>query len=671
MCGIVGCFADRAFLRNGSDVLARMVEAIGHRGPDSAGVSLGERAALGHARLAIIGLADGAQPMAMDEPPLWISFNGEIFNHVELREELTARGHRFRTASDTEVILHLYAETGADCVNRLNGDFAFALWDARRQRMMLARDRMGVRPLFYTWHNGALLFASEIKALLQVPGTSVGIDQVALDQIFTLWAPIPPRTPFRDILELPPAHVMLIDGDGMRIRRYWQLAFPDRDEQPDTRSEADLAREARALLDDATRIRLRADVPVGSYLSGGLDSAIVSTLAARHAAAGLRTFSITFASAEHDESAQQAEMVRALGSRHSAVSCDEADIAAVFPEVVWHTERPVIRTAPAPMYLLSRLVRNEGYKVVLTGEGADEVFAGYDIFKEAAVRRFCARQPSSTRRTKLLGRLYPYLHGLQQLNAETRAACFGIGSDALDDPLFSHRLRLRSTAGAKMFFSADLRDALAGYDATEEMASLLPRDFRRWHPLHQAQYIEATWLLPGYILSSQGDRMAMAHGVEGRFPFLDHRVVEFAARVPPGLQLRTLREKHLLRLAAADLLPPAIAARPKQPYRAPDSRSFAGPSTPDYVAEMLSPRYVREVGLFNPASVERLAVKSQNLQTQGFRDNAAFVGILSTQLWHAIFTGATSKPGSIGHADTRRTDPRVHRREFPLWRHSA
>lgn len=678
MCGIVGYFADRPPPDDGAMLIARMLDAVRHRGPDGAGVYVDDRVGLGHARLAIVDLTDGAQPMAIADPELWISFNGEIFNHIELRAELAARGRRLRTASDTEVILHLYAEMGPDCVDRLNGDFAFALWDPARGRLMLARDRMGVRPLFYTARGEMLFFASEVKSLLTVPGIKAEMDPLALDQIFTLWAPIAPRTPFRDVFELPPAHVMLVDRNGLCTRRYWQMQFPDRDDRPPPASEDALKQEALALLDDATRIRLRADVPVGAYLSGGLDSAITATLATRHLASPLHTFSITFDSPEHDESAEQAAMVRALGTRHAAVACAGGDIAAEFPEVIRHTERPVIRTAAAPMYLLSRLVRETGYKVVLTGEGADEVFAGYDIFKEAAVRRFCARQPASTRRMRLLRRLYPYLPGHQQLNARTLLAFFGAGGDAPDDPLFSHRVRLRSTAGAKLFFSADLAATLAGYDAAEEMAGLLPADFRRWHPLHQAQYIEFTWLLPGYILSSQGDRMAMAHGVEGRFPFLDHRVAEFAARVPPQLQLRTLREKHLLREATAHLLPPEIANRAKQPYRAPDSQSFAGPAAPDYVAEVLSTQSVRETGLFNPATVERLAAKCRDRQTQGFRDNAAFVGILSTQLWHAAFTAsaahgaaAATNPGSTYHADHRRPDQGLHRRELPVRRHSA
>ena len=637
MCGFSGYLGS---IRDGRVLLERMTAAIAHRGPDEHGIFTTPEAGLGHVRLSIVGLGDGQQPMSDASGDLTIAFNGEIFNYVELRDELRARGRRFRTSSDTEVILHLYEEMGENCVSVLNGDFAFALWDARRRRMMLARDRMGVRPLFHTMHGGTLYFASEIKALLEVPGLSAALDPIALDQIFTLWAPIAPRTPFRDIHELEPAHVMIADQSGVTTRAYWRLQYPDRDQPPAYTDERQAAEELRALLTDATRIRMRADVPVGAYLSGGLDSSIVSALAAGMTQQGLRTFSVTFDSAEHDESAFQEEMATALGTRHGAVACRGGDIARVFPDVIRFTERPVIRTAPAPLYQLSGLVREAGLKVVLTGEGADEVFAGYDIFKEARVRRFCGRQPGSHIRPHLFRKLYPYLPGLKQQSAEYLAAFFGAGDVALDDPLFSHRPRLKGTAATKMFFSGDLRAELEGYDAADELMSRLPGDFARWHTLHLAQYIEARFLLPGYILSSQGDRMAMAHGIEGRFPFLDHRLVEFAAGLPPEMKLKGLTEKHILREATKDLLPPAIGKRTKQPYRAPDSHAFSGAGELDYVREAMSEDAIAAGGLFNARAVAKLHEKCRSRPASGFRDNAAFVGILSTQLWLRTFTGS-------------------------------
>ena len=547
-------------------------------------------------------------------------------------DDLKERGHRFRTGSDTEVILAAYAEYGPDCLDQFNGDFAFALWDANTRRLMLARDRMGVRPLYYAWHNGAFYFASEIKALLSVPGMTAEIDPLALDEIFTLWGPLAPRTAFKGISELPPAHRMLIENGVPKTDAYWTLDFPDREAVSAPRRPDAVAEEVHALLADATALRLRADVPVGSYLSGGLDSAIVAALAARQVGDRLTTFSVGFESAEHDERAFQHQMVAALGTEHHEIICTGQMIAEAFPDVIEKAERPILRTAPAPLHVLSGLVRARGMKVVLTGEGADEVFAGYDIFKEAKVRRFAAHDPKSRRRALMFKRLYPYLPGLQAQNADYLAAAFGVDPKVLGDPLFSHQPRFRSTSAAKLFFSTELKRQIGDYSAADALAGQLPERFTRWHPLHQAQYLETRFLLPGYILSAQGDRVAMAHGVEGRFPFLDHRVVELAAQIPPGLKLRGLTEKHVLREAFKADLPEGIGQRTKQPYRAPDSQSFVGPDAPAYVREMLSPSAVAEAGLFNPRAAQKLVEKAGETGVDGFRDNAGFVGMLSTQL---------------------------------------
>jgi asparagine synthase (glutamine-hydrolysing) len=629
-----------------------MIGAIRHRGPDAEGARVNDGAGLVHARLSIIDLSPGgAQPMSNDDGSISITFNGEIFNYVELRDELIARGRTFRSTSDTEVIIHLYEEMGPDCVERLNGDFAFAIWDARRRQLMLARDRMGVRPLFYTRHNGVLYFASEVKSLLQVPGLETEIDPIALDQIFTFWFPLSPRTIFKGVSELPPAHVIIARGEQMSIRRYWSLDFPDAsDARNDGCSEEKIVDEVRSLLIDATRIRLRSDVPVGSYLSGGLDSSLVAAIAGRLAPDRLRTFSVRFDNPEFDESEFQIEMATALGTDHSAVLCRAADIGANFPTVIRHAERPILRTAPAPLELLSGLVREEGFKVVLTGEGADEVFGGYDIFKEAKLRRFCAGQPNSLRRPLLFKKLYPYLPKLQAQSAAYLKAFFATDLDAVGDPLFSHLPRFRTTAGAKLFFSGELKRELNGYDALDELRSILPQSFTRWHPLSQAQYLETAYLLPGYILSAQGDRVAMANAVEGRFPFLDHRVVELAATIPPALKLRGLTEKYVLRRVADTLVPKRMALRPKQPYRAPDSASFFGSNAPGYVDRLMAAPAVSASGLFDGAAVEKLAIKARNGRAGGFRDNTALTGILSTQLWREVFAqGATHLNSNLQH----------------------
>jgi asparagine synthase (glutamine-hydrolysing) len=636
MCGVAGYFGQ---VPEGAKVLAGMAAALAHRGPDGEGLRAFPSAGLAHRRLAIVDLENGSQPMASADGRLTISFNGEIFNHVELRKDLQARGHVFRTTSDTEVILHLYADFQEDCLSRLNGDFAFAIWDDERQRMFLARDRMGVRPLFHTWHRGTFYFASEVKALLTVPGFSSRLDITALDQIFTLWAPLAPRTAFENVSELEPGSYAVVDRNGLRTAKYWQLTFPDAADQPHRRS----ADELEALLTDAVRLRMRADVPVGCYLSGGLDSSTVAAIARRMSPEPLRTYAIGFESAEHDETPYQSIVAEHLHTRHLRTLVTGNDIARDFQHVITHAERPIIRSAPSPLFALARTVRADSVKAVLTGEGADEILAGYDIFKESKVRRFCAQQPGSRFRPLLFRKLYPYLPNLSRQTPEYLSAYFGAGLQELDDPLFSHRPRFRSTSAAKIVFSADLKSALGDYDAAAEMASLLPEDFRRWHPLNQSQYLETRFLLPGYILSSQGDRMAMAHGIEGRFPFLDHRLVEFAASLPVEQKLQGLEEKHLLRKVASDLLPKEIVERPKQPYRAPDSEVFVGASPPEYVRAAFRPESIRDSGLFDHRTVDRLHSKCQSGRAAGFRDNVAFVGVLSTELWQQAFATSSAR----------------------------
>jgi len=652
MCGIVGhCRLAGAASAPAPDVIERMLGAVRHRGPDGTGTHFDPTVGLGHARLSIIDLEGGAQPLANEDKTVWVTFNGEIFNHVELRRQLIGRGHRFRTHSDTETIVHAYEDLGPRCVEELNGDFAFALWDAHKRRLVLARDRMGVRPLYYTVHDGVLVFASEIKALLRFPGIEARLDPVALDQCFTFWFPLAPRTPWAGIQELPPGHLLVAERGRITLERYWKLEYPsidgsDRGPAPDRRAEGEIAEELEALLIDATRIRLRADVPVGAYLSGGFDSSATTALAQRVGAGRLRTFSVGFESAEFDESAYQQEVVAALGTEHSALACTREGIGACFPEVVRHMERPVLRTAPAPLLRLAQLGRESGIKVGLTGEGADEVFGGYDIFKEAAVRRFWARSPASRWRPALLRRLYPYLSGMQSQSLDYLQAFFGNGLERAADPLFSHLPRFQLTQRARRFFSPELRSSLAGYDALAEMRESLPAEFARWHPLSQAQYLESAHLLPGYILAAQGDRVAMAHAVEGRFPFLDHRVVEFAARIPPRMKLKGLREKHILRHALGRHLPASVANRPKQPYRAPDSESFFGAAARDYVEDVLSGPSLVRGGCFSPAAVEKLVAKCRAGRAIGTGDNMAFVGILSTQLLHSQYVEAGRAPAA-------------------------
>jgi asparagine synthase (glutamine-hydrolysing) len=636
MCGICGIVStgappDLALLR-------RMTGRLGHRGPDGNGYYRDRHAALGHSRLAIIDTAGGAQPLCNEDETLWVTFNGEIFNYVELRDELRIRGHTFRTASDTEVIVHAWEEWGEGCFSRFNGQWALALWDRREERLVLSRDRLGVRPLFYTrTPGGGLMFASEVKALFADPAVERALDPAGLDQTFTYWSAVAPRTVFRGIEQLEPGHVAVLDRAGLRTAAYWSISFPEQGREPvqDSRENAEALREK---LKEATRLRfLRSDVPVGAYLSGGLDSSVTAAVISQYTDAPLHTFSLRFSEDELDEGRFQKEMAARLGTQHAEVVVSPTDIAEVFPEVVRHTETPVLRAAPAPLFLLSKLVRDNGYKVVVTGEGADEVLAGYDIFREARVRMFWARDPGSAKRARALELLYPWMARAPGRAPAFARSFFGRNLDPAD-PALSHRPRWDSTAVLKGLLSADLRAEIDRGDTPDVVASMPPGS-EDWDPLSRGQWLEMTTLLAGYILSSQGERMLMANSVEGRFPFLDRDVVDFANTLPARHKLFGLEEKYLLKQAFADLVPPDIIRRPKQPYRAPDAASFFAPGRPAWVDELTSERAVRAAGIFEPSLVAGLMAKGARTRGENMSntDNMRVLAVVSTQLVHDSF----------------------------------
>ncbi len=632
MCGIAG-IANFKRKEDQAAVLHPMLRAMHHRGPDATGLYTSDAVGLGHARLSIIDLSGGYQPIHNEDRTVWIVFNGEIFNYPELRNELTQRGHTFYTHSDTEVIVHLYEEHGPDVFKHLNGQFAIAIWDQQRQSLLLGRDRMGIRPLFYHQKGARLHFASEIKALLTDTRVPRRLNSQTLADVFTCWTPVDPMTAFDGIQQLPPGHLARLDRNGLKIERYWQLDFTETDE---IRTPVSWAEEMQALLVDAARIRLRADVPVGAYLSGGIDSTYISTLVKRNFNNRLNTFSVQFADKRYDESSFQQTAIAAIQTDHRAIQCSDEDIGNLFPQVIWHTEVPMIRTAPAPLMMLSGLVRQSDFKVVLTGEGADEIFAGYNIFKEAKIRRFWARHPDSVCRPYLLKKLYPYIFNSD--TGQPNAFLFGFFKKGLmdvDSPVYSHLVRWQNTSHLKNFFSDDLNLSSRNLDDfAGRIQKQLPALYEHWTPLAQAQYLESTLFLSNYLLSSQGDRMAMANSIEGRFPFLDHRVVELAARMPAKWRLNGLTEKYILKQIAREQVPVELIDRAKQPYRAPISRCFMCAEPPEYVPEMLSDEALKRAGYFNPAKVQRLVGKcrQQEGRLASERENMALVAVLSTQL---------------------------------------
>ena len=634
MCGIAGLLttSGRPAPR---ELLLEMAGELAHRGPDGVGLYRDGAFGMVNTRLSIIDLAGGDQPIGSEDGRYWAMQNGEIYNYPELTAELQALGHVFRTRSDTEVLVHAYEQWGEGFLGRLNGEFAIAIWDREARELLLARDRFGIRPLFLADLGGDVAFASEASALLRHPAAERRLDPFALVETFTLWSVLPDRSAFPGIRELPAGHLVRVGANGLGpLRRWWDLRFGPREGTRDEPVDA-LAEELRGLLDDATRIRLRADVPVGVYLSGGLDSSITAALARRHVPRELRAFGVGFEDARFDESRFQDRMAAALGVDLTRVTVSGADVAASLPEVVRRAEKPLLRTAPAPLLRLSRAVRDAGMKVVLTGEGSDEVFGGYGIFQEAMVRRWWAKDPDSTMRPALLARIYPYLSRDLAKGGGFLSAFFKAGIEDLDDPLYSLRPRIATTRRNLRFLAPDVRaTADVVGDPTDRLIAQLPDDFADVGPLGQAQYLEIATFMTPYLLHGQGDRMLMGNSIEGRFPFLDPHVATFAAALPERLRLRDMEEKYLLRRAFAPLLPPEIAERPKRPYRAPILRSFFGPDAPDYVREVLDPERVAASGLFAPEAVRRLVAKCERYVDAGLGEGEemGLMGVLSTLL---------------------------------------
>lgn len=636
MCGIAGFMTKNPELHE----LELMLMMISHRGPDELGTYIDSQAALGAARLAIVDLKDGKQPMMSESGDVVLVFNGEIFNYIELMEQLKKEGHTFRTHSDSEVLLKGYLEYGHDFAHYLNGQFAIGIWDLREQKLILARDRVGIRPLFYQHSSQIFSFGSEIKTLLTRKGTHKEINKQALDQIFTFWTPVGSHTMFKGIKELPPGNMLIYQNNTVQINSYWQWPFPSLHEKK-TSSLHETQEQFLEKLKTSVTLNLRADVEVGAYLSGGIDSSSIVALSSKIAGERLQTFSIAFKEESYDERPYQKTVSDLFKTRHQMIECDYPDIEKHFKEVIWHTEMPIFRTAPAPLFLLSDYVRSKKIKVVLTGEGADEILLGYDLFRQVKLRKFWSRQPASKRRPLLFKKLYAYL---PQFNNE-RYANLAIQSFKQDlstsSPFYSHLIRFNNNIANKVFYSQELRMALGDYSAYDELLSILPADYFKVDEIDQAQYLEMTTLLRGYLLSSQGDRMSMAHGVEGRYPFLDHEFIEFVNTLPRKFKLSGLKDKLILREVFSRFLPEEIARRPKVAYQSPEVRPFIriDQTISSLIEQYLNTKAIDEAGLYAGQLVHSLVKKVQDtdLIRLGTRDNTAFVEVLSTQIFYDSF----------------------------------
>jgi asparagine synthase (glutamine-hydrolysing) len=569
MCGIVAIYAPTG--RVEPDSLTRATARLHHRGPDAQRqwIAPHGRVGLGHARLSIIDLVTGDQPIANEDGQRHIIVNGELYDFARIRRELELGGHRFRTGSDSEIALHLYEDMGPACLERLRGEYALVLWDESRQQLFAARDRFGIKPLYFAWHRGALYLASEVKALFAA-GVPARWSHEGLFDAAVMGMP-PSATLFEGVSQVPPGHYLLVGPGGARLCPYWDFSYPEAADPAPARTDADWADELRATLDEAVRLRLRADVPVGCYLSGGLDSCAVIGLAARHLSTPIRAFTLAFDLAAYDETPIAREMAQRANAEFYPIPIRQVDLAEHFADAAWNAESLFLNAHGVAKYVLSRAVRDAGYKVVLTGEGSDEILAGYPHFRRDMLLYDNGGQDP--------GAVQSLLTELEQGNAVSRGLLLPDGASA---PLDAVRNALgfvpswMEAAGGRLhkmqaLWTDDTRTKVAGRAAYSGLLDGLEiRDRLGGRaPVNQALYLWAKAVLPNYILTVLGDRMEMAHSVEGRVPFLDHEVVELISRMPVHLKIRGMTEKYVLREAARPVLTDTVYRRQKHPFLTP------------------------------------------------------------------------------------------------------
>jgi asparagine synthase (glutamine-hydrolysing) len=625
MCGIAGVFhVDPAAVVLPSNV-ERMTAVLRHRGPDEGSVYVDGAVALGHRRLSIIDVAGGQQPIFNEDGTKAIVFNGEIYNYAVLRDRLMARGHRFATRSDTEVILHAYEEYGEDCVQHLRGMFAFAIWDAPQRRLFLARDRLGIKPLYYRWDGRTLLFASELKAILRHPGVPRTIDPVALDDYLTyLYIPAP-KTIFQGIRKLPPGHTLTASRDGLRERQYWDVDFAPREGL----SEAEYAAGLMDKLREAVALHLMSEVPLGAFLSGGVDSSAVVGLMAEASDKPVNTASIGFREAGFDELPYARMVARHFGA-HAYEKVVEANAAKILDTLVWHFDEPFADASMVPTYYVSQVAR-ERVTVALSGDGGDENFAGYRRYRFDALENRVRRLLPERVRRPLFGALawlYPKADWLPQV---CRAKALLTDLSLSPERAYFQSMSWFTPAMKRRLYSGELRRAVLGYDPFSVMQAYFERT-QGWDPLSRIQYVDLKTYLVDDILAKV-DRASMAHSLEVRVPLLDHEVVEYAAGIPASYKLRRGAGKYIFKRALAGLLPHDVLHRRKMGFSLPLARWFRGELKGSFEARVLrKDAFVAE--LFDQAPIRRWWGQHQ----RGTRDYAPHLwALLVLECWGERF----------------------------------
>jgi asparagine synthase (glutamine-hydrolysing) len=625
MCGIAGFVNtnDAPPARERSAVLERMCRVITHRGPDDQGTLVADSIALGMRRLSIIDLAGGHQPISNEDDTISIVFNGEIYNFKELHAELEARGHVFRTHSDTEAIVHAYEEYGAACVERLRGMFAFAIWDARARTLFLARDRVGKKPLYYAeTHGGTLVFGSELKSLLEHPEVGREVNAEALDAYFTFGYVPDPLCILKGVSKLPPGHHLTYANGRVALTQYWDFQF-DADDDAKSRRAEDYLEELRALLDEAVSIRLIADVPLGAFLSGGIDSSAVVGLMARHTDRPVKTFSIGFNEDSYDELKYARVAAKHFGTEHHEFVVTP-DIVRLVDELAWHFDEPFADPSALPTYMVSKMAR-EHVTVALSGDGGDELFAGYTRYLVEQQRAVFERVPRVVRR----GLMRPLSERLPH-GAWGRNYLHNVSLDSVDRFLDSVSVFTRLTRGA--LYTSAFRAQLADEGAAGANFRALASRVRTNDPLDALLYLDSKTYLPGDILTKV-DRMSMAVSLEARAPLLDHKLIEFVGRIPAHLKLRDGETKHIFKRAIADFVPAEILHRAKQGFGVP-VQQWINEQLREQMRDTLTDTRARSRGYAEPRYVAQLLGEHE----RGRRDHAAPLwALFMLELWHRVF----------------------------------
>jgi asparagine synthase (glutamine-hydrolysing) len=650
VCGIAGIIGTRRLAPGDAQRARRMGAVLAHRGPDESGFHLDDQAALAHRRLSIIDLASGQQPMCNEDRSIWVSYNGEIYNHRAVRATLEAAGHRYRTRSDTETVVHAYERWGADCVHRFRGMFAFAIWDERRERLLLARDRLGIKPLYWARAGDRLLFASEIKAILESGLVEARANEERLPELLSTRYLSGAETLFSGIYKLLPGHTLSFEHGEVKTSRYWDVPVNRDDEAPGAAARpsgrAEVVRRFRDLLDESVSLRLMSDVPLGVFLSGGIDSSVVAALMARRVGRPIETFSVAFDERAYSELEYSRQVADAIGAVRHEVVIDDQDFFGALPRLVWHEDEPIAHPSSVPLYFVSRLAR-EHVTVVLTGEGSDELLAGYGKYPRALwnwrLGEAWARVVPGVMRSAVAGNIVPHLPGrLRRLArrsfltvAHTPEAMFFDNFAAI--PLAAQRRllsdRLAQLAQPESAYAASLdwfgRSAGAG--------SLLDR----------VLYTDIKTYLVELLMKQ--DQMSMAASIESRVPFLDHVLVEFAARLPARFKLSGFTTKRILREAARDLLPASILTRPKMGFPVPFAR-WARSGWQQVLREVLLDRRTLQRGLLAGPAVAALIDDHASGRAEG---GDMLWSLLNLELWYRTFVDGDGvqvlpSPGALG-----------------------